>query len=226
MGLLSSILTLARKDLQVEFRRSYEVFSILAFSVGSVLICSFAWRGGINLGPEVTSAALWVILFFAGVLSFTTSFIREMDRGTIGGLKSLPCSPLAILLGKTIYSVVLLLMVEAVLLPSSVIFLNLRVPYDGALLLLVVFALGAVNLSVAGSLISALVMFSEGKNLLLSFLLFPISLPALIPSVLATEKLVSSSPMDGVDAELRLLLSFLLILLFLALLTFEYILED
>ncbi|MFQ5712012.1 MAG: heme exporter protein CcmB [Candidatus Geothermarchaeales archaeon] len=225
MRLLTPVLEIARKDIQVEFRRPYEVVSILAFSVGSTLICSFAWRGGIALSPVVTSAALWVILFFTGVLTFTTSFIREMDRGTIGGLRSLPCPPIAILLGKTLYSLVLLLMVEAVLLPSALIFLNLKIPPEGALWLLVVFALGVINLSVAGSFISALVMFSEGKNLLLSFLLFPVTMPVLIPSVMATEKLVGPTA-ASIDPELRLLVAFLLFILFLALLTFEYVLED
>ena len=128
MGFFSAAIRIAVKDLRVEFRRVHEILAILTFSVSSILICSFAWGGAITTNPEVTSAALWVIVFLASVLSFTTSFTREMDRGTLGGLKTLPCSSASILFGKTLYATVLLLLVECVLLPFSFLFLNLKMP--------------------------------------------------------------------------------------------------
>lgn len=183
-------LGIAEKDLRTEFRRSYEILSILSFSVGSILICSFAWSssGGGATDPEVAGAALWVILFFSSILVFTTSFTREADRGTLGGLKTLPCSSLAILLGKIIYGTALLFFVECVLIPFSIIFLNLELGGRFPALLLVCF-LGAIGLSFAGSFVSGLVMFSEGKTLLLSFLLIPVCMPVLIPAVMATKKI-------------------------------------
>ncbi len=240
---------IAEKDLRTEFRRSYEVLSILSFSVGSILICSFAWSGGsATSGPEEAAAALWVILFFTSILVFTTSFTREADRGTLGGLKTLPCSPLAILFGKIIYGTALLVLVECVLIPSSVVFLNLDFLGRGFAALLLVCLLGAVGLSFAGSFVSGLVMFSEGKTLLLSFLLIPVSMPVLIPSVVATRKIVSASVagvgvggvgVGGVGVggvrgvgltevlpELRLLTAFLLLITAIMVLTFEFVLED
>ncbi len=222
---LRTVLGIAKKDLTIEFRRLYEVLSILAFSLGSVLICSIAWRAGVTFGSETISAALWIILFFASILTFTTSFTREMDRGTIAGLKSLPCSAFTILLGKTLYSIVILFIIQLTLLPSAVIFLNLKVPLTNLLWLIALFLISAINLSLAGSYISALVMFSEGKNLLLSFLLFPISIPTLIPSITATEKIAGHSTPE-ISSELRLLLAFLLFLLFVAILTFEQVLKE
>lgn len=224
MGLLSAAARIAAKDLKVEFRRAYEIISILTFSVSSILICSFAWGGAITTSPEVTSAALWIILFFASVLIFTTSFSREVDRGTLGGLKTLPCSPTAVFSGKTLYVMALLLLVECVMLPFSFVFLNLKVPARIGDFLLV-FLLGIVDLSIVGSFVSALVMFSEGKNLLLSFLLFPISVPVLVPSVLATVKAFGDSSI-GVYAETQLLLAFLLIVVVVAHLTFKFVFEE
>jgi ABC-type transport system involved in cytochrome c biogenesis permease component len=188
------------------------------------LICSFAWSGTIASRPEVAVAALWIILFFASVLTFTTSFTREIDRGTFGGLKTLPCSPSAILLGKILYAIVLLSLVELVLFLFSSVFLNLNLS-EGFIELLLVFFLGVVDLSFAGSFVSGLVMFSEGKTLLLSFLLFPISLPVFIPSVLATEKIVNGLSMVDVIPELRFLLAFLFSITAIAGLTFKFILE-
>jgi heme exporter protein B len=224
MGFFSTAIRIAEKDLKAEFRRAYEILSILIFSLSSILICSFAWGNTIVSRPEVAAAALWIILFFASVLTFTTSFTREMDRGTLGGLKTLPCSSAAILLGKILYAIVLLFLVESVLLLFSVVFLNLSLS-ERFIELLLVFCVGMVDLSFAGSFVSGLVMFSEGKTLLLSFLLFPICIPVLIPSVLATEKIVGGLSIVNVIPELRLLLAFLFSITAIAGLTFKFILE-
>jgi len=222
----SAALRLAEKDLRIEFRRSYEVLSILTFAVGSILICSFAWSSGsVGSKPEVASAALWIIIFFASILTFTTSFTREADLGTLGGLKTLPCSPVAILFGKIIYGTALLFLVECALIPFSIIFLNLDLSGRFPALLLVCL-LGAIGLSFAGSFVSGLVMFSEGKTLLLSFLLIPICVPVLIPSVVATEKIIGGSGITEVMPELRLLIAFLLLITAIMILTFAYVLEE
>ena len=208
MGFFSSAIRIAEKDLRTEFRRVYEILSILTFSVSPILICSFVWGGGTTVNPNVVSAAIWIILFFASVLTFTTSFTREMDRGTLGGLKTLPCPLLSILYGKILYATVMLLLVGSVLIPFSVIFLNLKFS-SGFLDFLALYFLGTVCISFAGSFVSSLVMFSEEKTLLLSFLLFPICMPVLTSSVLTTKKLLSGFTID-VMPELRLLLTFFL----------------
>lgn len=223
-------LGIAEKDLRTEFRRSYEIISMLTFSLGSILICSFAFGIGIagTARPGVAAASLWVILFFTSILAFTTSFMREADMGTLGGLKTLPCSPLAILAGKIIYGTALLLFVECILIPAAVIFLNLHLDTGMQFLaLLLVFISGAICLAFAGSFISGLVMFSEGKTLLLSFLLIPICIPALLPSVRATMKLLSpGSTIADAMPELKLLVLFLLFVTVVMTLTFKFVLEE
>ncbi|MEA2033443.1 MAG: heme ABC transporter permease, partial [Euryarchaeota archaeon] len=92
--------------------------------------------------------------------------------------------------------------------------------------LLLVCFLGAIGLAFAGSFISGLVMFSEGKTLLLSFLLIPICMPVLIPSVMATKKIVSGSGIAEVIPELRLLIAFLFLITAIMVLTFEFVLEE
>jgi len=224
MGFFSTAKGIAEKDLKAEFRKVYEIFSILIFSVSSILICSLAWGGVLASRSEVAAAALWIILFFASVLTFTTSFTREKDRGTLGGLKTLPCSASAILFGKVLYAIVVLLLVECVLLLFSSVFFSLEFS-ERLLELVLVFLLGIVDLSFAGSFVSGLVMFSEGKTLLLSLLLFPICMPVLMSSVLATEKIINGLNVVDILPELRLLLAFLFGLAAIAGLTFKFVLE-
>ena len=220
---LYTSLRIAKKDLKIEFRRVYEILSILSFAIGSIFICSFACGGAME--PEVGSAVLWIILFFASILSFTTSFVREADRGTLGGLKTLPCPSLAILFGKILYGIALLSIIECTLIPFSIVFLDINIG-DRLLLLTLVLFMGISGLSLAGSFISGLLIFSEGKTLLLPLLLLPVCIPILIPANLATGKLLSGSSATDIIPELRLMTAFILLMIAIMTLTFEFVIEE
>ena len=107
---LHHVWLLAIKDLRSEFRRPYEVISLLTFSLGAVLISSLTLGGG-QASPEMVASLIWILLLFLTTLTYTTSFAREADWGTLGGLKSLPCSPLAILGGKVVFGTLLIFLV-------------------------------------------------------------------------------------------------------------------
>jgi heme exporter protein B len=210
---------LAVKDLTVELRRPHELLSIIAFTLSSVIVSSFAWRDILNPEPVVVSAAMWVIVYFASILALTTSFAREVDRGTIDGLRSLPCPSHSVLVGKMIYGCVTLIIVLGSLICSSFIFLNLELSVVP--LLLIVFSLGVVDLALMGSIMSAVLMYSEGKNLLLAFLFFPVSVPILLPGIQAASKIIAGSPFWDIIPEMRLLIAFMLGVLAVSLLLFK-----
>jgi heme exporter protein B len=216
---------IAQKDLKIEFRRPHEILSILTFSAGSVLIASLALRGSNTAMPEIVAAVLWIIIFFINILTFTTSFTREADRGTLGGLKTLPCSPLAILAGKIIYGTALIFLAICVLVPCSILFLNLRLGGNFLLLFFICF-LGAVGFSFAGSFVSGLVMFSEGKTLLLSLLLIPVCMPVILLSVISTGKIIRGAGLFNIIPELRLFFAFLLLITAIMISTFTFVLEE
>jgi heme exporter protein B len=154
---------------------------------------------------------MWVVIFFASILVLTTSFSREVDTGTIDGLRSIPCPPFAVLAGKMIYGTVTLIVVLLSIVLSSLLFLNL----DTALIpgLLAVFIVGAIDFALMGSMISAIVMYSEGKNLLLAFLFFPVSVPILLPGIQATAKILAGEVLMSTMQELRLLVAFMLLVI-------------
>jgi heme exporter protein B len=216
---------MAQKDLMIEFRRPYEILSILAFSVGSMLIASLALRGSSTAVPDYVAAVLWMIIFFITILTFTTSFTREADRGTLGGLKTLPCSPGAILAGKIIYGTVLMFLVISVLVPSAILFLNLESGERSLLLLLFCYA-GAAGLSFAGSFVSGLVMFSEGKTILLSLILLPVCMPVLLLSVMTTGNIIRGAGFFDILPELRLLIAFICLITAVMIFTFSFVLEE
>ncbi|MBE0633264.1 heme exporter protein CcmB, partial [Candidatus Bathyarchaeota archaeon] len=205
---LSYALKLARKDLIVELRRPHELLSIIAFTLSSIIVSSFSWRTILILDPLVVSAAMWVVIFFASILVLTTSFAREVDRGTIDGLRSIPCPPYAVLAGKMIYGMVTLVIVLLSLIFSSLLFLNLNTALIPSLI--IIFTIGAIDFALMGSMMSAVLMYSEGKNLLLAFLFFPVSVPILLPGIQAVAKILAGEPLMALMPELRLLFAFML----------------
>jgi len=205
---LEMALRLARKDVMVELRRPHELLSIVAFTLSSVVISSFSWRTVLSLDPVVVSATLWIILYFASILVLTTSFAREVDRGTIDGLRSLPCPPIVIIAGKIVYGLVILVIALLALMASSLLFLNLGFAYLSSLSM--VFVIGAVDLALIGSMLSAVLMYSEGKNLLLAFLFFPVSVPILLPGIQACAAILSGAEPLSLLPEIRLLLAYML----------------
>ena len=205
---LSVALKLARKDLIVELRRPHELLSIIAFTLSSIIVSSFSWRTLLILDPLVISAAMWVVIFFASILVLTTSFAREVDRGTIDGLRSIPCPPFAVLAGKMIYGMVTLVIVLLSLIFSSLIFLNMSTALIPGLIL--IFTIGAIDFALMGSMMSAVLMYSEGKNLLLAFLFFPVSVPILLPGIQAVAKILAGETLMALMPELRLLFAFML----------------
>ncbi len=219
---LRHVWLLAEKDLRSEFRRPHEVISLLTFSLGAVLIAGLSLGGG-RADAEVVASFIWILLLFLTMLTYTTSFVRESDRGTLGGLKSLPCSPLTILGGKVVYGTLLILLVGLVLLFFTGLFLSAD-PGGRYAEFLLVYVLGVTGLSLAAAFVSGLVMFSEGSTLLLSFLLIPVSVPVLLPAVRATTALLRGSA--EVIPSLQLLLAFLFLILAVTLLTFAGVLEE
>jgi heme exporter protein B len=205
---LSYALKLARKDLIVELRRPHELLSIIAFTLSSIIVSSFSWRTILILDPLVVSAAMWVVIFFASILVLTISFAREVDRGTIDGLRSIPCPPYAVLAGKMIYGMVTLVIVLFSLIFSSLLFLNLNTALIPSLI--IIFTIGAIDFALMGSMMSAVLMYSEGKNLLLAFLFFPVSVPILLPGIQAAAKILAGEPLMALMPELRLLFAFML----------------
>jgi heme exporter protein B len=221
---MSYALKLARKDLIVELRRPHELISIIAFTLSSIIVSSFSWRTLLILDPLVISAAMWIVIFFASILVLTTSFAREIDRGTIDGLRSLPCPPFAVLAGKIIYGMVTLVLVFLSLILSSLLFLNLNTALIPGLVL--IFIVGAIDFALIGSMMSAVLMYSEGKNLLLAFLFFPVSVPILLPGIQAGAKVLNGEPIMALMPELRLLFAFMLAVIAASMTLFQEVFQE
>jgi ABC-type transport system involved in cytochrome c biogenesis permease component len=103
--------------------------------------------------------------------------------------------------------------------------LNYSFHSNGFLVLLVV-ALGILNIAVIGSIVSALAMYSQSRALIIPALSLPLLPGTIIPSILATGKLVVGAEINSILPELQINLAFLLLMIATLWITFEYVLYD
>ncbi len=224
--MIKDALTVAEKDLRIEFRTKQTINFMLLFAFLTIVVFSktippFS-QAVIDAGPGI----LWMVFLFTGLLGLSRGFLREKELGTLEGLRLSPISPESLLLGKMIYNFVMLLLVEVLAFPIFIIFLNY--PVEGSpLLAFGLLTFGLLGFVVVGSAMSVLVMNAKARELLLPVILFPILFPLMVSSVTALQKvLVDGADLLNTMGEVKLITAYVGIMSVVALLTFEYALEE
>lgn len=174
------------KDLKIEIERSFEIIASIGFvAIGALIIAQAAY---IALEPALVMPAFWVVLLFVAMFTSTTTFIREADKKTLFGLKLIPTSPALIYIGKTLFTFIMLLI-------QGTVGIALLAVFSGQWYLIsarffAVFVLLSVYFSVVATFVSAVVMYSEGKVVLLPILLLVMCAPLIPPAISLSNPLV------------------------------------
>ena len=115
-GFVRQALSIAAKDLRIEWR-SREVFATMTFlAVVVVLIFSFAFVvEGARPPAPVVAGILWVAVVVSGTVALSRAFDREREGEAIRSLLLSPAPRGAIYLGKLAATVCLMLVTETVL---------------------------------------------------------------------------------------------------------------
>ncbi len=222
MGFWRKVGAIAWKDILAEWRTREMFNSMFVFAALVILIFNFAFelRGARAwLAPGV----LWAAFAFAGTLGLNRSFALEREGGGLEGLLLSPTDRSAIYFGKFVGNVVFMSVVEAIILPLSIILFNLAWP---TLWLLLVIFLGTVGLAGAGTLLAAIAVHTRAREVMLPILLFPVSVPLLIAAVRATRAILEGQGPAEWAGWAQLLAAFDAILLTISYMTFDYVMEE
>jgi heme exporter protein B len=175
---------------------------------------------------EAGPGLLWMVFLFTGLLGLSRSFVREKELGTLEGLKLSPVDPGEILLGKMIYNFVMMLLVQITVFPLFMIFLNYEAK-GSILLAFAITTLGILGFVIVGSAMSVLVLNAKARELLLPVILFPVLFPLITASIQALKNvLVDGATIINTIGEVKLMVAYIGIMSVVALLTFEYALEE
>jgi heme exporter protein B len=207
------------KEIKSELRTRYAFNSLLMFSVVTLTAVSFS-VGQFALSVPVKSALYWLILFFASMAGLAQVFIKEEEAKTSYLLK-LASPPTIIYLGKFLYNWVLLLALQVIIIPLFVIFLNLELV--NLILFLTVSFLGSLALSAATTIIGAIVSKANVKGALFAVLSFPLLIPVLVAGIEGAQLATSGARFSEAWGQIRLLLSYSVVMLTVSIILFEFV---
>jgi len=223
MSYWRSVAAIVAKDVLAEARSREALSAMLLFALMVAVTFNLALELRIDNVLQIAPGLIWVAFVFAGVLGLNRSFAAEQDRACIEGLMLAPVDRSAIYIAKCISNTLFMLTAEALFLPVfSVLF---RVPVGSPALWLVVF-LGTVGFASAGTLFAAVAMNSRAREILLPLLLLPIVVPVLTAATRSTAQILEGQTLAAYAPWLRLLLAFDIISVVIAVLTFEYVIEE
>jgi len=213
------------KDFVSEFRTKEMILSMCLFSFLVLIIFNFAFGSTRNDDRGMIAGIIWVAFVFSGLTGLGRSFSMERDRGTLQGLILCPVSPWTIFLAKLIGVFLFTAVMEIITIFIFAILYNTTVLPFLAPLGLIVF-LGTLGFTAIGTIFSAISATAKARDVLLSILFFPISVPVVIASVKSTGIILGGQSFQMLYPWLKILAAFDLIFLLVSYLTFAYILEE
>ncbi len=226
MSFLDTVVLVMRKDLLVETRSREVLYTSVLFAILCVLVFAF---GFVDEGSATSGAAapiLWVAIAFAGSLALGRIFDRERQNETLRALLLAPVARPAIYVGKLAGVLVLLLLVEAVVVPLVSLWFQAGLFRHGGLFASVLVA-GSVGYAAVGTLFAAMLARTRSRNVLLPVLLYPMTIPVIIAGVKGTAALLQpDADLPMARAWLMVLVSFDAVFVTLSLWLFEPAMSD
>jgi heme exporter protein B len=207
------------KDVRQEFKTRYSVNAILLFALVTLVAVSFS-IGTFNAGSDIKSALLWIIIFFSAMSGLSHIFVREEDKHTADTLK-LVAQPTGIFLGKFLFNLVLLCLLEIITVPLFFAVMDFEI--KGVSLFISVLILGSVGLSAGATMTAAIISKASAKGALFAVLSFPILLPVIIAGISGTKIAVQQAAISEASGELQMLFAYSVVVITAAILLFDFV---
>jgi heme exporter protein B len=207
MDVLTRAAAIAWKDLLIEARTKQSFNAMVFFAAMVLFIFSFAVGPDTELLQKIAGGLLWVAITFTGILSLSRTYQSEELAGGIEGLRLYPGDVRAIYLGKLAGNIIMLLLVEAVLIPAAAVLFQLEIgPHIWQILGIAL--LGTFGFSVVGTFYAALTVHLRAREVMLPLLLFPAVVPVLLGAVNATTLVLQGDVLGEAGLWIRLLVAF------------------
>lgn len=181
------------KDGRAEWRSRAAWNAIALFSLAAPVALGYA-LANLKVEPQVLGGLLWTVLFFAAMLGLPRAFVKEEETGTAALLR-LHFAPEAVLWGKALGQLVLLVSTQIAAVPLFLLLFGAQIVEPGTLLLCLV--LGDIGLAIASCVLGAMAAQAKSRGALFPALAAPLLLPLLASLSVAAGAAFGS----GIDAK-------------------------
>ena len=227
-GFFRASATLAAKDLRLEWRTLEALSASVVFSLIVLVIFNFAF--GLATVRELGAARLvpgviWIVLAFSAVVELARAFQLERRRDTLSAVFLAPIDRGAVFVGKFLASLIKITVLQWIVVGMAAVFFDFDLVAVALPMLLVLFV-HALGLTELGTLFSAMAMRLDRGEALLATLLFPAAAPLFVSAVKCTASLLDGRGLAPVSHWMLLTVGFDVLYFLLALMTFEFVLEE
>jgi len=222
---VQQVLALLAKDLQTEWRTREMFISMFVFTILVVVVFNFAIGADPEAIRRLAPGVLWVALLFATVLGLQRAAQMESEEDCLQGVLLALGDRSALFIAKTAANMLYLTVVVVCALPLfSILFRIEMVAGIGALG--VALLLGMLGLSTVGTLFAMLTVNTRTREVMLPLLFLPVSVPLTIAAVYATTDIIAGKGLADITDYLTLMGVFDLVFLVVAVLVFDYVVEE
>lgn len=218
-----AVLILTAKDLREELRGRELISIMLLFAIIVVLIFSFALELDREARESSVVGVFWATVVFAGMLGLNRSLAAEKDRGNLDALLLAPISRSALFFGKMLSNLIFMVIVSALLIFLITLLFNISL---FNLAFVAVMLLGTLGFATVGTLTASMAVHTRSREAMLPVLMLPISMPIIISAVRASTGILGNAPPELWIAWPQLLLATDAVMLALAYVLFDFIVEE
>jgi heme exporter protein B len=198
-----------RRDLLLAFRHRAEIANPVIFFLIVVTLIPLGLTPEASRLAEIAPGILWVMALLASLLSVEGMFQSDYRDGTLEQMIILPQPLYLMVLAKILVHWLVTGLPLTLLAPLLGMMLSL--PEAGYIPLILSLLMGTAVLSLVGAIGAALTVALRKGGLLLSLIVMPLYMPALIFGASTVQRAVDGFPVDGSLAVLGALLAFSLL---------------
>jgi len=221
MQLAKEVKYLIHKEVLLEWRSKYTINGILLYVVSTIFTCYLSF---VSLSDKLAwNALFWIIILFASINGVSKSFLQETKGQQL--YNYILASPAAILISKTVYNIVLMLVLTTIALGFYTMVFDMFTPPD-LLLYYVAVIMGSISFSTVFTMVSAIASKAGNGGMLMAILSFPIIIPVLILLIKLAKNAVDGLPWENSYDEIGMLLLVNVLTVATSLLLFPYLWRD
>ncbi|AZI27768.1 MULTISPECIES: heme exporter protein CcmB [Pedobacter] len=221
MQLAKEVKYLIHKEVLLEWRSKYTINGVLLYVVSTIFTCYLSF---VSLSDKLAwNALFWIILLFASINGVSKSFLQETKGQQL--YSYILASPAAVLISKTVYNILLMLVLTTIALGFYTLVFDSFTPPD-LLLYYVAVVLGSISFSTVFTMVSAIASKAGNGGMLMAILSFPIIIPVLILLIKLAKNAVDGLPWENSYDEIGMLLVVNVLTVATSLLLFPYLWRD
>lgn len=188
---LSQTKHIIQKDLQRELRTREVLTTTLAFSLMLMVIFAFGFFKHDESAIGIFPGVLWISVLFTGTLVLTRSFDHEKEGQCLRALALIPGTERSLFIGKYIMNVMFMLGFQVVLVPLLLFTFGVSGEFDSSPLILAL-VLATAGFAALGTVVAAMLVHIQMRDVFLPVILFPMASPLLIGGVKVTAQVLSN----------------------------------